>query len=93
MGLDGSHNLESINGNINITKPPTDFVPPSPRSDEPSFENVDNPGNWDRFYFQTKQNKTKKYAGHFLPTGARPVPLGPDGTRKQGDWNFYYNGY
>jgi len=93
MGLDGSHNLESINGNINIPKPPTDFVPPSPRSDEPLFENVDNPGNWDRFYFQPKQNKSKKYAGHFLPTGARPVPLGPDGTRKQGDWNFYYNGY
>ena len=28
MGLDGSHdNLDSINGNINIPKPPTDFVP------------------------------------------------------------------
>jgi hypothetical protein len=57
------------------------------------FENVDNPGNWDRFYFQPKQNKSKKYAGHFLPIGVRPVPLGPDGTRKQGDWHFHYNVY
>ena len=93
MGLDGSHNVHSINGNINLTKPPTDFVVPPPRADEPLFENVDNLRNWDRFYFQPKQNKSKKYAGRFLPTGARPVPLGPDGTRKQGNWHFHYNGY
>jgi hypothetical protein len=96
MGLDGSHNLLDSNGNImiHLPKPPTDFVVPSPScADEPSFENVDNPGNWDRFYFQPKRNKSKKYVGHFLPTGARPVPVGPDGARRQGDWRFYYDGY
>ncbi len=49
IGLDGSHNIDSINGNINLPKPPSDFVVPPPRADEPLFENVDNPGNWDRF--------------------------------------------
>lgn len=89
--IDGSHNLNNY-GNINLFKPPSDFVVPPCRPDEPSFAEVDNPGNWDRYYFCPKFDKSKKYVGHFLPTGAKPVPL-TDGKRKEGAWEFHYNGF
>ena len=50
---------------------------------EPLFVNVDNPGKWDRFYFQPKFEKTgkKDYAHHCMPAGARSVPVDKDGKR------------
>ena len=91
IGENGS-NLNLIS-NITLPKPPDDFVVPPLRSDEPAFNVVDNPGDWDRYYFQPKRTKSNKYAGHFLPTGATPVPLGDDGKRKCGSWEFHYKGF
>ena len=85
--------LGNNNLNVNIPSPPSDYVAPALKADEPAFEAIDNPGNWHRYYFQPKFNKSKKYAGHYLPTGARPVPVGQDGSRKCGDWTFHYNGF
>lgn len=80
--------------NVTIPSPPSDYVAPPLMANEPAFSDVDNPGGWDRYYFQPKKcSKSHKYAGHFLPTGATPVPVGEDGKRKCGDWTFHYNGY
>ena len=93
---ENSSNLE-INKNIFLPKPPVDYVVPQLKDGEPPFNLVDNPGGWDRFYFQPKWTKSKqgikKYAGHYLPTGAIPVPVGPDGSRKCGAWEFHYKGF
>lgn len=92
IGEDGA-NL-AIHGNISLPKPPPDYVVPPLKANEPPFHEVDNPGGWDRYYFQPKRNKSGNYCGHYLPTGATPVPLNPcDGTWKCGDWTFYYNGF
>jgi hypothetical protein len=80
--------------NVTIPSPPSDYVAPPLTANEPAFADVDNPGGWDRYYFQPKKcSKSNKYAGNFLPTGATPVPVGEDGKRKCGDWTFHYNGY
>eukprot|EP00957_Ditylum_brightwellii_P018985 1428914-Ditylum_brightwellii.AAC.1 len=82
----------SLNRNITLPKPPDDYVVPALRSDEPAFNLVDNPGGWDHYYFQPKRMKSNKYAGHYLLTGAAPVPL-KDGKRTCGDWEFQYKGF
>ena len=82
-----------------IPKPPDDWVEPAPNVEakEPAFLNVDNPGNWHRYYFRpkfaerkTKQNEKGEYLYHQLPTGARVVPE-VQGTIKRcvGDWEFF----
>lgn len=85
--------VSNVRGNITLPKPPDDYVVPPLRNDEKPFDQVDNPGEWDRYYFQPKRSKSNNYEGHFLPTGAKPVPLGQDGKRKCGDWEFHYKGF
>ena len=83
--------------NVKIPSPDPEWTPPEVKAKkgEPQFCDVDNPGNWNRFIFQPKFDRkgTKKYTGHFLPTGATPVPLNKDGKRVVGDWEFFYNGF
>ena len=84
-----------------IPTPDPDWKPAAVKTNkgEPTFEKVDNPGNWDKFIFRPKFNKgTQKgsqgrYIGHQLPTGAVPVPKDKDGSCQCGDWQFHYNGY
>ena len=77
---------------VNIPSPDPKWTPPDVKAKkgEPEFSQVDNPGNWNRFIFQPKFDKkgTKKYSGHFLPTGATPVPPNKEGKRVVGDWEF-----
>ncbi len=65
-----------------------------------TFQEIDNPGEWDNFTFRPKFNNTKKqgpdkgkYIHHCLPTGATPVPINDDGIREVGGWTFHYKGW
>jgi hypothetical protein len=62
---------------------PSDWTPPIAKTEkgEPTFESVDNSGQWPEFTYQSKFLKTgdKKYAHRALPTGARPVPINQQG--------------
>ena len=63
---------------------------------EPLLDNVDNPGKWCNFTFRPEfepMSKGGKYKGHYLSTGARPVPPDENGERKIGDWSFHYDGW
>ena len=63
---------------------------------EPSFAELDNPGNWCEFAFRPEFNPSNKggtYKGHFLPTGVRPVPLNENNERVISDWQFHYDGW
>ena len=62
---------------------PSDWTAPIPKAEkgEPTFASVDNPGEWPQFSYCPKFLKTgtKNYAHHSLPTGARPMPVNPEG--------------
>ena len=61
---------------------------------EPKFEDVDNPGGWSQYVFQSKFDKGKgKYKHHCLPTGCTPVPADEDGKREVGGYEFHYKGW
>ena len=80
-----------------IPSVPDDWVPGVRSSDEPEFTTIDNPGNWNEYVFrpeyQSSNRNDKKYKGHFLPTGATPVPLSVDGNNRSiGKWKFFYDG-
>ena len=82
---------------IKITSTPPDFKPKAPNESkgQPSFSNVDNPGNWSEYTFRpefAKKDKGGNYTGHTLPTGAVPVPI-KDGKREAGGWEFHYTGW
>jgi hypothetical protein len=82
---------------IKIPTAPPDFKPKAPNlsKGEPSFPNVDNPGNWSEYTFRpefAKKDKGGKYTLHSLPTGAVPVPI-KDGKREAGGWEFHYKGW
>jgi hypothetical protein len=77
-----------------------DYTEPrkSKNAGEPRWEDQDNPGKWSKFTFQPKyeamgKGKGFKYLYHALPCGATPVPMGKDGKRKVGDWEFHYDGW
>jgi hypothetical protein len=83
---------------ISITTAPPDFKPkaPNPAKGEPSFPNVDNPGNWSEYTFRpefAKKDKGGNYTCHSLPTGAVPVPVANDGKREAAGWEFHYKGW
>lgn len=80
---------------VQLPKREENWIPPPVKIDsgEIPFEHVDNPGGWDEYYFRPKF-KNGKYCGHYLPTGAKPVPVGDDnGNRTHGGWTFYYDGF
>jgi hypothetical protein len=56
---------------------------------KPTFESVDNPGEWLKFTYRPKLGM-KNYAHHSLPTGARPVPVNQQGKRVVDGWEFHY---
>lgn len=98
IGEDGSIAIGGENNSyshidVSLPKPPPDYVPPPLKPDETPFENLDNPGNWNRYYFQPKRSKQNTYLGHFLPTGATPVPKNDEGKRMIGNWEFHYQGF
>ena len=76
---------------------PETWTPDEKKANEPEFNEVDNPGNWNWYIFRPEfesQKQGGKYKGNFLATGATPVPLGVDGqSRSINKWNFYYNGW
>ena len=76
-----------------VTGDPEDWAVPDPNAaaGEPAFDAVDNPFNAGSFVYRPKIEKGV-YKGHYLPTGACPVPKGPDGARQSGGWTFDYGG-
>ena len=82
---------------IKIPGAPDNWSHPAAKTEqgEPSFENVDNPGGWSSFTFQSEYGNgwgTGDYKLQSFPTRASPVPL-VDGEIKVADWEFYYNGW
>ena len=82
---------------IKITTAPPDFKPKARNESkgEPSFSDIDNPGNWSEYTFRpdfAKKDKGGNYIGHSLPTGAVPVPV-KDGKREAAGWEFHYKGW
>ena len=82
---------------IKIPGAPNNWSHPAAKTEqgEPSFENVDNPGEWSSFTLWAEYEKgrgTSNYKLHSLPIGASPVPL-VYGKRKVADWDFYHNGW
>ena len=66
---------------------------PKPGTDEPCFDDVDNPGKWSSFSFRLKYKKVRtneyNYEGHDLPTGCVPVEKNGDSKRIIDDWEFF----
>ena len=79
---------------VKIYRVPEDHKPSSPDlgKGEIPFDQVDNPGNWPDYVYRPKFKKTSgaKYSGHFLPSGAQPVPANADGKRIKNGWEFHY---
>jgi hypothetical protein len=83
---------------IKITSAPPDFKPKAPNETkgEPSFSDVDNPGEWSEHTFRSefaKKEKGGKHTCHTLPTGAVPVPIKDDGKREAAGWEFHCKGW
>lgn len=73
---------------------PNDWKPTAPKSDEPKFEDVDNPGGWSDFNFRPTFNMRGKYVRHQLPTGVTPCPIDQaTGKRTVAGWEFHYGGW
>lgn len=85
----------SGDNNVKLPKREENWIPPPVKVDkgEIPFDQVDNPGGWDEYYFRPKFNKAGKYMGHYLPTGAKPVPKDENGNRTCGGWTFHYDGF
>ena len=81
--------------------PPEDWIPDAPKVElgEHPFESIDNPGKWsqyticDEFEGGKKERDGGQYKGHFLPTGATPVPFKMDGKRSISGCDFHYQGW
>ena len=75
--------------------PKPGWKPLEPKHGQPPFAEVDNPGGWSEFTYRPKFGGSGggPYLYHALPTGARPVPLQPNGKRKVGGWDFHYQGW
>ena len=72
---------------VKIPQPSSDYVEPlaNDKRGKPEFKDVDNPGNWPRYYFRPQfasRSKTARYKQHSLPTGAVPFPVNSEGKRK-----------
>ena len=80
---------------LSIHQPPNDWKPKQRQvaRGEPRFNIVHNPGKWNQFLFRLvfSNDKSKKYLGHSLISGANPVPFDKDGELKIGGWEMHYN--
>ena len=56
---------------------------------KPSFEEVNNPGGCNRYYFQPKFKSNQIYSWNLIHSGATPVPVGNDGKIKFRPWEFF----
>ena len=66
--LVSTSNNSNTNYNLTIPKAPRDYVVPPLKYDEPVFDQVESPDDWDSYFFQpTKFMKAKMYSGQFLP--------------------------
>jgi hypothetical protein len=61
--------------NINSPDTPTDWVPPSQKTErgKANFADIDNPGEWSQFvlYPEFATTAPKQYKRHSMPTGAQ----------------------
>ncbi|KAG7336532.1 hypothetical protein IV203_025048 [Nitzschia inconspicua] len=84
--------IKDLKDMASVPQPPSEYVPPAVKTEkgEPKFEELDNPGDWSRYCFNSSFNKSGSYISHSLPTGAVPVPwtmvcdsapVGPSFTR------------
>ena len=55
---------------VKIAEVPQGWIPPNAKPDKPSFQSVDNPGEWSEYSFRPKFSTQKKYMRHEVPTGA-----------------------
>ena len=60
-GAGGGLGLEKNPYELSYHKPDPEWRPPARKRGEPAFEDVDNPGNWPPFCYQSKFNKQGKY--------------------------------
>jgi hypothetical protein len=76
---------------LNVPTVPEVYVVPEVKASqgEPEWNVADNPGNWNRYCFQSSFNKQKQCVHHKLPTGVTPVPEADD-CRKSNGWVFVY---
>ena len=86
---------------------PDGWHPPGPKEgwvykrrvdkNEPLYLSVNNPRGWSNYMYKAKfsgRGGHVPYSHHHMPAGAHPVPVDPQtGKRKQGDWEFYYQGW
>ena len=89
-----------LEDSVSYPKPPVGFQPAAPKVDKgepPVFGEVDNPGDWDCYYYRPKFDKKAaggQYTHHQLPSGCTPVPGEKDEpTREYKDWRFHYQGW
>ena len=81
-----------------LQKIPEDYIVPEKKDpNQPSFNEIDNPGNWNEFVARpvykkkgTGRTATYKYLHHELPTGCIPVPVNSQTNKREvGGWNFF----
>ena len=86
---------QTLVGSPDNWQPPT--APPDwehrMRANEPSFNTVDNPGNWSNYVYRAKFDKKGRCKFHSQSTGVIPVSKNADGQRKIEDWYFFYQGW
>ena len=99
-----SEEFDDVDLTEKVIAPPDDWIIPEKKKNcenqEPDFENVDNPGNWNSFIFRpiykkvgVGDNAKYTYLRHELPTGCSPCPMDRNGIRKYKSWTFHYQGW
>ncbi|CAJ1934504.1 unnamed protein product [Cylindrotheca closterium] len=86
--------IKDLEPDVNIPGIPPNHQPMQTEVDagEVPFDKVDNPGNWSDYFYCRQFDDNSQYTGHFLPAGAKPVPLS-DGNKKRtcNGWEFHYS--
>ena len=105
LSKDRTITSEGILDSIPIPEKPEGWVRPAKRTtaietEEPDFEDLDNPGNWNDYIYRPVYSKsygsmfnTSNYIRHELPTGCSVVPKNDEGKRIDNGWEFFYDGW